>query len=213
MQGSPRRRHTLRSPHLPERVGGGWSRARSRPPEPPPQPRPPPPAPAVSGPLPQSLTRGLHGLGRGGGSGDPRLGHDPRRVRQGCPTAQANLSPRGRRLLLWGWGSAGPGPPLPPPLPPLLAATAAAASPSPQGRRPGGSAASTFPAPLPPPLPAPPAAAAQQANSLPWVCLAPAPATQPTNPAPERLPRQPIRTQDAVALGWRAGAGGGKTEE
>lgn len=156
MQGSPRRRHTLRSPRLPERVGDGWSRARSRPPEPPPQSRPPPPAPAVSGPLPQSLTRGLHGLGRGGGSGDPRLGHDPRRVRQGCPTAQANLSPCGRRLLLWGWGSAGPGPPLPPPPPPLLAATAAAASPSPQGRRPGGSAASTFPAPLPPPLPAPP---------------------------------------------------------
>ena len=144
-QGSPGRRHTLSSPSLRDLGRGGWSRARSRPPEPPPQPRPPPRAPAVSGPLPQSLTRGLRGLGRGGGgSGDPSLGHDPKRVPQGCPTARANLSVRGRRLLLWGWGSAGPGPPLPPPPPPLLAATAATASPSPQGRRPGGSAASTF---------------------------------------------------------------------
>lgn len=189
-QGSPGGRHTLRSPRLRERGRGGWSRARSRPPEPPPQPRPPPPAPAVSGPLQQSLTPGLRGLGRGGG-GDPSLGHDPKRVPQGCPTARANLSVCGRRLLLWGWGSAGPGPPLPPPPPPLPAATAAAASPSLQGRRPGGSTASTFPAPLPPPLPtpppAPPAAAARLANSLSWVHRGPASATHGTNPIPGRL--------------------------
>lgn len=123
-----------------------------------------------------SSFRGLRGLSRssGGSSGDPGLGHDPRRGKQGCLTALANLSVRRRRLLLRGWGSAGPSPPLPPPPPPLLAATAAAASPSPQGRRPGGSAASTFPAPLPPPLPAPPAAAAQHQNSLPWMHCAPA---------------------------------------
>lgn len=84
-----------------------------------------------------SSYRGLHGLGRGGGSGDPRLGHDPRRVRQGCPTAQANLSPCGRRLLLWGWGSAGPGPPLRSPTCGL---------PAPPGARPvGGSRCATAP--------------------------------------------------------------------
>lgn len=187
-QGSPRKRHTFRSPRLWKPRGGGWSRARSRPPEPPSQPRPPPPDPAVSDPLPQSLTRGMCSLGRGGSSGgDPRLGHDPRRVRQGCPTAGANLSLCGRPLLLWGWGSAGPGPPLPPPPPPLLASTAAAVSRSPQGRRPGGSAASTFPAPLPPAPPRPSAAAARHASSLPWVRRTPAPATQITNPTPGRL--------------------------
>lgn len=182
--------------------GGGWSRARSRPPEPPPQPRPPPPAPAVSGPLPQSLTRGLRGLGRGGGSGgDPRLGHDPRRVRQGCPTARANLSVRGRRLLLWGWGSAGPGPPLPPPPPPLLAATAAAASPSPQGRRPGGSSASTFPAP-PPPAPPRPSRGRRSAREQPTLS---APRARPCHSAHQPGPGEAgvvaNQNPDADALG------------
>lgn len=137
-----------------------------------------------------SSYRRLRGLGRGGGGDgeDPRLGHDPRRGRQECLTVWTNLSVRGRRLLLRGWGSAGPGPPLPPPPPPLFTATAAAASPSPQGRRPGSSAASTFPAPLPPPFPAPPAAAARQANSLPWARRLPASVTQPANQAAGTLP-------------------------
>lgn len=185
--GSPRKRHTSRSPRLREQGGVGGAEPGAAPRSRPRSPGPRPPL-RCQQPPPQSLTRGLRGLGRGGGSGDPRPGHDPRRVRQGCPTAPANLSLRGRRRLLWGWGSAGPGPPLPPPRRLSSCGRRRRCEPEPSRQETRRQRGLNFPSPPPPAPPRPSAAAARHANSLPWVRRAPAPAPQPTNQAPGRLP-------------------------
>lgn len=184
--GYPRKRHTSRSPRLREQGGMGGAEPGAAPRSRPRSPGPRPPL-RCQQPPPQSLTRGLRGLGRGGGSGDPRPGHDPRRV------SRAVRPPRRTSPSAAAAGSSGAGGAR---AQALLSPRPAASScgrrrlcePEPSRQETRRQRGLNFPSPPPPAPPRPSAAAARHANSLPWVRRAPAPAPQPTNPAPGRLP-------------------------
>ncbi|KAK2091939.1 hypothetical protein P7K49_031223 [Saguinus oedipus] len=152
---------------------------------PPPQPRPPPPAPA-------SLTRRLRGLGRGGGGdgGDPRLGHDPRRGRQECPTPPPAPP---------GLGERGPKPSSPPAPAASFCGHRRRCEPEPSRPETRRQRGLNFPSP-PPPAPPRPSRGRRSAGE------------QPTLGAPRSRLRHSSRQSGCGTLP-QAGGGGEKTKE